>query len=140
MAGLELGFLSLGFIMLCYASQGGGRMMARGVPAFLGGWGLLSLVIGGTLVGGAIGTTIGAASAHITAFGFRLYVVAGVLGLIAWIVGLVVGLRTQAWGWFALIVGLPAIGAFMFGLFGPSRQDVIMAQENARQRKAVGLN
>ena len=140
LAGLQVGGMTFAFIVAGYASLGGAKLMERGVAAFFGGWGLLSLVIGGTLVGGAIGTTIGAASTHITDYGFRLYMIAGLLGLLAWIVGLVVGLRTQAWGWFALIVGLPAIGAFMFGLFGPSRQDVIMAQENERQRKAVGLN
>lgn len=136
----QLGFLLLAYIALSYALLGGAKFLERGVAAFFGGWGLLALVIGGTLVGGAIGTTIGAASVYITAFGFRLYALAGVLGLLAWIVGLVVGLRTQSWGWFALIVGLPGIGAFMFGLFGPTRQDVVMARENARQRKLVGLN
>lgn len=136
----QLAFLALAFITLSYSVMGGGDVIERSPTAFYGGWGLLSLVIGGTLVGGAIGTSVGSSAAYITALGFRLYIVAGVLGLIAWIIGLIVGLRTQAWGWFALILLLPCIGAFMFGLFGPTRQDVLMAQENARQRKAVGLN
>jgi len=139
-AALQLGFFALAFIALGFSSLGGAGFLERGVAAFFGGWALLTLVIGGTLVGGAIGTTTGAASAHITALGFRLYIDAGVFGLISWIVGLVVGLRTQSWGWFALIVCLPGIGAFMFGLFGPTRQDVLMARENARQRKLVGLS
>ncbi|HZC07896.1 MAG TPA: hypothetical protein VE338_19825 [Ktedonobacterales bacterium] len=137
---LQLGLLPLAFIAMSYGSLGGAPMLERGVSAFYGTWGLLSLVIGGTLVGGAIGTSIGAGAEYITALGFRLYVVAGVLALIAWIAGLVVGLRTKSWGWFALIILLPGIGAFMFGLFGPTRQDVLMAQENRRQRRAVGLS
>lgn len=137
----QLGFLSLAFLTLGYSILGGAaNVMERGIAAFYGGWGLLTLVIGGTLVGGAIGTTISAAAGYIITFGFQLYAVAGVLGAFAWVVGLVTGFRTKAWGWFALIVLLPAIGAFMFGLFGPTRHDVLMAQEQTRQRRAVGLN
>jgi uncharacterized membrane protein len=57
----------------------------------------------------------------------------------AWIVGLIISYRTGAWGWFALVVLLPAVGAFMFGLFGPTRADVLMAQEQTRHRRAAGL-
>ncbi len=140
LAAAQFGVLSLAFVTLGYGVLGGSNLTERGTSAFFGGWALLSLVVGGTMVGGAIGTTIGAASVYITALGFRLYATAGMMALVAWIVGLIVAFRTQAWGWFAVVVLLPGIGAFMFGLFGPTRQDVLMAQENARQRKAVGLN
>ena len=136
---MELGMLLLAFVALSYGSLGATDFLQRGTSSFYGGWGLLSLVLGGTLVGGAIGTSIGAGAAYITAFGFRLYFIAGLLALIGWINGLIVGFRTKSWGWFVLIVLLPGIGAFMFGLFGPTRQDVLMAQEQARQRRAVGL-
>ena len=139
LAAAELGILSLAFFALSFGMLGGSEVMARGVAAYFGGWGLLLLVIGGTLVGGAIGTSIGAASAYITDLGFRFYTGAGVLAFVAWIIGLIVGYRTKSWGWFTLVVLLPAIGAFMFGLFGPTRQDVLMSQENTRQRKAAGL-
>ncbi len=135
----QLGFIVLAYIAFSFGSLGGQGAVERGVAAFFGGWGLLTLVIGGTLVGGAIGTKIGAATENVLALGFHLYVVASVLALAAWILGLIVGFRTKAWGWFAVIVLLPAIGAFMFGLFGPTHQDVLMARENARQRRAVGL-
>jgi hypothetical protein len=137
----QLGFLTLAFLTLGYSVLGGGaHVIDRGIAAFYGGWGLLTLVVGGTLVGGAIGSTISAAAGYIINYGFQLYAVAGVLGAFAWVIGLITGFRTKAWGWFALIVLLPAIGSFMFGLFGPTRQDVLMAQEQARQRRAVGLN
>lgn len=135
----QLGFFVLTYSAIGFGALGGQAAVERGVAAFFGGWGLLWLVIGGTLVGGAIGTKIGAATENVLSLGFHLYVVAGVLGLIAWIIGIIVGARTKAWGWFIVIVLLPAIGAFMFGLFGPTRQDVVMAQEHARQRRAVGL-
>lgn len=135
----ELGILPLAFITMSYGALSGEGLLARGVCAYLGGWALLSLVIGGTLVGGAIGTNIGAGSDYITELGFRLYAVAGVLAAIIWVLGLIVGARTKAWGWFAVVVLLPAIGAFMFGLFGPTRQDVLMAQEHSRARRAAGL-
>lgn len=135
----QLGFMVLAYTAFAFGSLGGQGAVERGVAAFFGGWGLLTLVIGGTLVGGAIGTKIGAATENVLSLGFHLYVVAGVLGLAAWILGIIVGFRTKAWGWFTVIILLPAIGAFMFGLFGPTHQDVVMAQENARQRRAVGL-
>ncbi|HET9111300.1 MAG TPA: hypothetical protein VFN78_10785 [Ktedonobacterales bacterium] len=136
---LQLGMLPLALIGVSYGTLGAIEFLQRGSSTFYGGWGLLALVLGGTLVGGAIGTNIGAGAAYITSFGFRLYTVAGVLALIAWINGLIVGIQTKSWGWFTLVLLLPGIGAFMFGLFGPTRQDVLMAQEHARQRKAVGL-
>jgi hypothetical protein len=135
----ELGLLPLAFITMSYASLSIEPLLARGVVAYLGGWGLLSLIIGGTLVGGAIGTKIGAATENVLALGFHLYIVASVLALAAWLLGIIVGFRTKAWGWFAVVILIPAIGAFMFGLFGPTHQDVVMARENARQRRAVGL-
>lgn len=136
---VELALLPLAIITMSYATLSVEPLLSRGVAAYLGGWGLLSLIIGGTLVGGAIGTNIGAGAAYITALGFRLYAVAGVLAAFTWVIGIIVGYRTKAWGWFALVLLLPAMGAFMFGLFGPTRQDVIMAEENARARKAAGL-
>lgn len=135
----QMGGLTIAFLASAYASLGAAPALDRGIPTFCGAWGLLTLVIGGTLVGGAIGTNIGAAAPYITTVGFHLYSIAGVLAAYAWIVGMIVSFRTGAWGWFALVVLLPAIGSFMFGLFGPTRQDVLMAQENTRQRKAVGL-
>lgn len=135
----ELGLLPLAFITMSYASLSIEPLLARGVVAYLGGWGLLSLIIGGTLVGGAIGTNIGAGAAYITALGFRLYAIAGVLAAFTWVIGLMVAYRTKAWGWFVLVALLPAMGAFMFGMFGPTRQDVIMAQDNSRARRAAGL-
>ena len=136
---VELALLPLAIITMSYASLSVEPLLSRGVPAYLGGWGLLSLIIGGTLVGGAIGTNIGAGAAYITALGFRLYVVAGMLAAFTWIIGVIVASHTKAWGWFTLVLLLPAMGAFMFGLFGPTRQDVIMAEDNARARRAAGL-
>lgn len=136
---VELALLPLAFITMSYATLSLEPLLSRGVAAYLGGWGLLSLIIGGTLVGGAIGTNIGAGAAYITALGFRLYAVAGVLAAFTWVIGIIVAFRTKAWGWFALVLLLPAMGAFMFGLFGPTRQDVVMAEEHARARRAAGL-
>ena len=135
----QTGALTIAYLASAFGALGAGAAVERGIPTYCGAWALLTLVIGGTLVGGAIGTHIGGAAPYITTVGFHLYTIAGVLAAFAWVVGLVVSYRTKAWGWFALVVLLPAIGAFMFGLFGPTRQDVQMAQENVRQRKAVGM-
>lgn len=135
----QMGGLTIAFLASAYATLGARPALERGIPTYCGAWALFTLVIGGTLVGGAIGTNIGGAAPYIMTVGFHLYTIAGVLAAYAWIVGLIASYRTRAWGWFSLVVFLPAIGAFMYGLFGPSRQDVILAQENARQRKAVGL-
>lgn len=136
----QTGGASVAFLALTYAALGSRPVVERNFPSFTGVWGLLTLVIGGTLVGGAIGTDIGASQPYITAVGFHLYLIAGVLALFAWVVGLILSFRVGAWGWFAVVVLLTAVGAFMFGLFGPTRQDVLMSQEHARQRRAAGLN
>jgi hypothetical protein len=136
----QTGGQAIGFLAAAYAALGSRPVVERNFPSFTGAWGLLTLVIGGTLVGGAIGTDIGASQPYITAVGFHLYLIAGVLALFAWIVALILSFRVGAWGWFAVVVLLTAVGAFMFGLFGPTRQDVLMAQEHARQRRAAGLN
>ncbi len=135
----QMGGLTIAFLASAYASLGAGTVLERGMPMYCGAWGLLILVFGGTLVGGAIGTNIGAAAPYIMTVGFHLYSIAAVLAAFAWIVGMTVSLRTGAWGWTTLVVLMPAIGAFMFGLFGPTRQDVLMAREHVRQRRAVGL-
>lgn len=135
----QMGGLTIAFLASTYAALGAGNVLDRGLPTYCGAWGLLTLVIGGTLVGGAIGTNIGAAAPYITTVGFHLYSIAGVLAAVAWVGAIIVSYRTGAWGWFALAVLLPAVGAFMFGLFGPTRQDVLMGRESASQRKAVGL-
>jgi hypothetical protein len=135
----QTGGLTIAFLAATYATAGAGPALERSLPTFCGAWALLTLVIGGTLVGGAIGTNIGAAAPYIMTVGFHLYMIAGVLAAYTWIVGMIVSFRTGAWGWLTLVVLLPGIGAAMFGLFGPSRRDVLMAQENARQRRAVGL-
>ncbi len=135
----QMGGLTIAYLASAYAALGAAPAVERGIPTYCGAWALLTLVIGGTLVGGAIGTHIGGAAPYITTVGFHLYTIAGVLAAFAWVIGLVVSFRTGAWGWFTLTLLLPAVGAFMFGLFGPTRQDVLMAQENIRQRKAVGM-
>ena len=131
--------LACAFMSAAYGALGARTALERGIPTFCGAWALMTLVIGGTLVGGAIGTNIGAAAPYITTVGFHLYAIAGVLAAFTWVVGVVVSFRTGAWGWFALVLLLPAIGALMFGLFGPTRQDILMTREHARQRRAVGL-
>ena len=135
----QMGGLTLAFLSAAYGMLGAREVLERGIPTFCGVLGLFTLVIGGTLVGGAIGTNIGAAAPYITTVGFHLYVIAGVLAAFAWVVGMIVSFRTGSWGWFALVVLLPAIGSLMFGIFGPTRQDILMAREHARQRRAVGL-
>lgn len=136
----QTGALTLAFLAATYAATGARPVIERGVPSFCGVWGLLTLVFGGTLVGGAIGTNIGAAAPYIQTIGFHLYEVAGVLALYAWVIALILSYRVGAWGWFATVVLLTAVGAFMFGLFGPTRQDVLMTREAARQRRAAGLS
>lgn len=135
----QMGGLTIAFLASAYATVGANPVLDRGIPTYCGTWALFTLVIGGTLVGGAIGTNIGGAAPYIMTVGFHLYSIAGVLAAYAWIVGMIASFRTGSWGWFALVVLLPAIGAFMFGLFGPTHQDVLMAQEHIRQRRAVGL-
>jgi len=113
-------------------------VVARPVAATLGATGFVLMIIGGTIIGNSVGAPaiIGGLENEI---GDHLYLVSGVLGLAAWVIGMVTAFRIKAWGWFVFAVLLPGIGAFMFGLFGPSAQDVKQARENAEARRAAGV-
>lgn len=116
------------------------NFLDRGTAATLGGLGLILLIVGGT----SISDTTGAnptlpATIRILGIGYHLYVVVAILALMTWVIGLIVSVQTQAWGWFVTVLLLPGIGAFMFGLFGPSIQDVLQARENAKTRREAGI-
>ena len=113
-------------------------VVVRGMAATLGAAGFVIMIIGGTIVGNSVGAPLIIAALE-NSIGDHLYLVSGVLGLAAWVIGAVTAFRIRAWGWFIFALLLPGIGAFMFGLFGPSAQDVRQAGENAAARRAAGV-
>lgn len=113
-------------------------VVVRGMAAVLGATGFVFMIIGGTIIGNSVGAPLIIAALE-NSVGDHLYLASGVLGFAAWVIGIVTAFRIRAWGWFAFSVLLPGIGAFMFGLFGPSAQDVRQAAENAAARRAAGV-
>lgn len=114
------------------------EVIARPVSAALGGAAFVVMIVGGTIIGDSVGAPLATAALQ-NAIGDHMYLVAGILGLAAWIIGIATAVRIKAWGWFIFAILLPGIGAFMFGLFGPSAQDVRQARENAAARRAAGV-
>lgn len=133
-----LSFLPLtvgGFVIGAVQSE---EAIARVVAAALGATGFVILIVGGTIVGDSVGAPQ-ATYVLQNAIGDHMYVVTGVVGLATWAIGLMSAYRTKAWGWFTFALLLPGIGAFMFGLFGPSEQDVRQSHENTEARRAAGV-
>ncbi|HLY29479.1 MAG TPA: hypothetical protein VKQ36_00495 [Ktedonobacterales bacterium] len=114
--------------------------LSRGTPATFGAAALILLITGGLAINDTVGANAAAPNTiRLLALGYHLYMVTGILALVAWIIGMIVAVQTRAWGWFAMTVLMPGIGAFMFGLFGPSAADVRQARENAAARRAAGV-
>jgi hypothetical protein len=109
----------------------------RGVIATLGVIAVLTIIISGTFAGGGgIGTTT---DTKVYQLNLQMYVVAGVLGAFAWILAIINTARIQAWGWFATSLFLVGIGATMFGLFGPTAEDVRQGRLQKAARRAAGV-
>lgn len=99
---------------------------------------VLMVVIGGTSIGGVLGTQANAFDTAAFKVGIDLYLAAGALGVIAWILAVVRAAQTRMWGWLAVSFFLFAIGALMYGLFGPSPADYEQSKEAVRLRRAAG--
>jgi hypothetical protein len=109
----------------------------RGVIATLGVIAVLTIIISGTFAGGGgIGTTT---DTKVYQLNLQMYVVAGVLGAFAWILAIINTARIQAWGWFAKSLFIVCIGATMFGLFGPTAEDVRQGRLQKAARRAAGV-
>jgi hypothetical protein len=67
-----------------------------------------------------IGCLTSAGSA--VAIGFVLYLGGVLAAVLAWIMGLIKTAQIRRWGWFAAVLLLPALGALLYGLTGPTTQ------------------
>lgn len=99
---------------------------------------VLMVVVGGTSIGGVLGTQSNAFDTPSFKLGIDLYLVAGVLGIIAWGLAVARAAQTRMWGWLAVSFFLITIGALMYGLFGPSPADYAQNKEAVRLRRAAG--
>jgi hypothetical protein len=109
----------------------------RSVIATLGLIALLTIIISGTFAGGGgIGSTT---DPKVYQLNLHMYAIAGFLALIAWLLASVRTFRIHAWGWFATSVLLFGIGALMFGLFGPTAEDVRQSRLQKAARRAAGV-
>jgi hypothetical protein len=51
--------------------------------------------------------------------GTGVLILAGILGLIGWIGGLIKTAQISAWGWFVAVLILGSLGALIYGIAGP---------------------
>jgi len=109
----------------------------RSVIATLGLISLMTIIISGTFAGGGgIGSNT---DPKVYALNLHMYVIAGLLAFFAWILASINTFRIHAWGWFATSVLLFGIGALMFGLFGPTAEDVRQGRLQKAARRAAGV-
>jgi hypothetical protein len=91
------------------------------------------IIVGGTLTSGGGASSI--TDLGVVDLGTHMYLVAAILGVAGWIVGVIVAARNQAWGWLVTTLLLSLVGALMFGLFGPTKQDVIQGRLQKQARR-----
>jgi hypothetical protein len=109
----------------------------RTVIATLGVIALLTIIVSGAFAGGGgIGSTT---DPQVYLLNVHMYAIAGFLGGLVWILAIISTLRIRAWGWLMLSVLLFGIGALMFGLFGPTAEDIRQGRLQKAARRAAGV-
>jgi hypothetical protein len=135
--GLDLALLVLpltliGFVVSLSHSR---TIVQRSTAAALGGLSIAVIMVGGTLTSG--GGTNAISDQGVVNLGTHIYLVAAIFGLVAWLIGIVVAARNQAWGWLVATVLLLNVGGFMLGLFGPTKEDVRQSRLQRQARRAA---
>lgn len=130
-------FMPISFIGFAACLSQQTDVTERSVIATLGLISLMTIIISGTFAGGGgIGSNT---DPKIYQLNLHMYAIAGFLALIAWLLAIINTLRIQAWGWFATSLLLFGIGALMFGLFGPTAEDVRQSRLQKASRRAAGV-
>jgi hypothetical protein len=130
-------FMPISFIgyAACLSQQS--DVTDRSVIASLGLISVLSIIISGTFAGGGgIGSNT---DPQVYELNLHMYAIAGMLAFFAWILAIINTFRIRAWGWFATSLLVFGIGATMFGLFGPTAEDVRQGQLQRAARRAAGM-
>jgi hypothetical protein len=112
-------------------------LVHRGVIASLGLTALLTIILSGALAGGGGAGTV--LDPGVQAMSTQLYGVAGALALVLWVAAILEAIRTTAWGWLVVVIVFFGIGGMMYGLFGPSIQDLDQTRAQAAAKKMAGV-
>jgi hypothetical protein len=115
-------------------SQSG--VISRGTAAGLAGVALVVIIVAGTLNGGG---GSGKIDPNVASGALALFIVAGAFAVVSWIVAIAEAARVRAWGWLVVNVLLVMIGSLLFGMFGPTAEDVRQTRLQKQQRRAAGL-
>lgn len=59
--------------------------------------------------------------------GVLLFVVAGIVHLVAWIGALIRSAKMQTWGWFVIVLIFSGLGTLIYAIAGPSNQPAMAA-------------
>jgi hypothetical protein len=130
-------FEPIAFIGFAASASRQSNILDRTVIASFGVISLLTIIISGTFAGGGgIGTTT---DPNVYLLNLHMYLIAAYFGGLAWILALIAAFRIQAWGWLATTALLFNIGALMFGLFGPTAEDIRQGRLQKAARRAAGV-
>jgi hypothetical protein len=130
-------FMPISFIGFAACLSQQSDVTERSVIATLGVIALLTIIVSGAFAGGGgIGSTT---DPQVYELNLHMYAIAGMLAFFAWILAIINTFRIQAWGWFVTSLLLFGIGATMFGLFGPTAEDVRQGRLQRASRRAAGM-
>ena len=130
-------FVPISFIGFAACLSQQSDVTERSVIASLGVIAVLTVIISGTFAGGGgIGSNT---DPRVYALNLHMYAIAGLLAFFAWILAMINTLRIGARGWFATSLLLFGVGALMFGLFGPTAEDVRQSRLQRAARRAAGM-
>jgi len=130
-------FMPISFIGFAACLSQQSDITERSVIATLGLIAVLTIIISGTFAGGGgIGSNT---DPKVYQLNLHMYAIAGMLAAIAWLLAIVRTFRIGAWGWFVTSVLLFGIGALMFGLFGPTAEDIRQGRLQRAARRAAGV-
>jgi hypothetical protein len=120
------------------AAASNSAAISRGAAAVLAALTLVFIFDAGT-ISNAANVPNGIIDAKVASVALTLFLIAAVFGAVAWLVAIIDSARIGAWGWLISSVLLLNIGALLFGLFGPTAEDVRQTRRQRAARRAAGI-
>jgi len=110
-------------------------IISRGTAAVLGGVTFVLIFDAGTNTNAGGGVV----DPKVANVALALFLIAAVFGVASWLVALIESVRIGAWGWLINNVLLLNVGALLFGLFGPTPEDIRQTRRQKAARRSAGL-
>ncbi len=110
-------------------------VISRSTAAILGVVTLVLIFDAGTISNAAGGIV----DPNVANIALALFLIAAVFGAASWLVAITGSASIGAWGWLINTVLLLNVGALLFGLFGPTPEDIRQTRRQKAARRSAGL-